>query len=272
MQQTVNRVNAAKAPIPVGLVARNTKAILSPWMRGCIYGETDSWKSTTAAHFGSPEDVRILLTREESQLLPLRDDGYEYLQCKTYDKFRYAMLYPENIWPEWAQRENRVYVIDDVTAGKDIVLESNETDAEGKELRDNRMIHREAKADIGDMVRILQAKPMHIIFIALAKIYENKFTHRETVSPDLPPAMLNMMSADWDYVFYSDKEKKMLLTSNRVETYQAKDDKGKVQSYTRTIFAKNKLPMGLVGKGVLLEYERPDLQAIWKKIREAKAK
>lgn len=274
LQASVNRAQAAKAPVPAGLVCKSTREITSPWMRGCIYGETDSWKSTTAAKFGPAEDVRIILTREESQLLPIRDYGYQYAHCNSYTKFRYAMMYPEQLFgAEWAARANRIVVVDDVTRAKDMTVESNETDDEGKALRDNRMVHREAKGDMNEMVVSLQSKPLHIIFIALAKIYENKFTHKETVSPDLPPAMLNMLAADWDYIFYSDKERKMLLTGNRVETYQAKDEKGKLQTYTRTIFAKHKLPRDLEGNGgPLLEYEQHDLMGIWKKVQSAKVR
>lgn len=271
LQQQVNRAQAAKAPVPSGLVVSSTKTIISPWMRGCIYGETDSWKSTTAAQFGTPKDVRIILTREESQLLPLRDYGYQYAHCKNYARFQYAMLYPEQLFgADWAARANRVIIIDDVTRAKDMIVEANETNEEGKELRDNRMVHREAKADINQMVMSLQSKPLHVIFIALAKIYENKFTHKETVSPDLPPAMAAMLTADWDFVFYSDKERKLLLTGNRIETYIAKDEKGKPQSYTRSVFAKHKLPKGLEGKGVLNEYEKHDLAALWTRIQAAK--
>lgn len=266
----VNKAMAVKAPVPAGLSVRSTVDIMAPWMRGCLYGETDAWKSTTAARFGSPDDVRIILTRQESQLLPIRDLGYKYAHCNDIVKFRYAMQYPEQLFgPEWAARENRVVVVDDVTAAKDMIVESNETDEAGKELRDNRMVHREAKADMSLLVGSLQAKPLHIIFIALAKIYENKFTHQETVSPDLPPAMLNQLSADWDFIFFSDKIKKMLLTRNKVETYQSKNEKGKVESYTRTIFAKNKLPLSQ--KDSLAEYEQHDLGVIWKKIVATKA-
>lgn len=271
LQQQVNKAQAARAPVPAGLIVASTKTIISPWLRGCIYGETDSWKSTTAAKFGSPEDVRIILTREESQLLPLRDYGYQYAHCKNYSRFQYAMLYPEQLFgAEWAARSNRVVIVDDITRAKEFIVEANETNEEGKELRDNRMVHREAKADMSQMVMSLQSKPLHIVFIALAKIYENKFTHKETVSPDLPPAMLGMLTADWDFIFYSDKERKLLLTGNRVETYQAKNEKGKVESYTRTVFAKHKLPRDLEGKGVLQEYEKHDLQSLWARIQTAK--
>lgn len=272
LQQQVNRAQAAVAPVPKGLIVKSTSDITSPWMRGCIYGETDSWKSTTAAQFGSPDDVRIILTREESQLLPLRDYGYQYAHCKNYARFQFAMLYPEQLFgAEWAARPNRLVIIDDVTRAKDMIVESNETNDKGEDIKDNRMVHREAKADMNQMVSSLQSKPLHIIFIALAKIYENKFTHKETVSPDLPPAMASMLTADWDYIFYSDKERKMLLTGNRVETYIAKNEKGKPESYTRTVLAKHKLPRDLEGKGVLLEYEKHDLRAIWAKVQSAKA-
>lgn len=270
LQQQVNRASGTKAPVPAGLASKSTDDILSPWMRMYVYGETDAWKTTTAAEAGLPEDVRIIATRGEDQLLPLRGRGYKYVLCDNIAKFRYSMLYPEQLWPEWANRPNRIVVVDDISRAKDLLLEDNETDEQGRERRDMRMVHREAKADMGDLMRSLTSKPLHVIVVALAQIYTNDITREETITPDIPPAMNRMLTTDASFVFFLDRAKRMMLTTSRRETYRKKNDKGVEETFTRSVFAKHKLPKALEGKGIISEYEKMDLADLWLRIQTAK--
>lgn len=270
LTQQVNRAQGAKAPVPAGLVSKCADDILSPWMRLYLYGETDAWKTTTAAEAGSKDDVRIIATRGEDQLLPLRGSGYKYVICDNTAKFRYSCLYPEQIWPEWAGRANRILVIDDITAAKDLLLEDNETDDQGRERRDMRMVHREAKSDMGDLMRSMSAKQMHVIVVALAQIYTNDITREETITLDVPPAMNRMLTTDASFVFFLDRSKRMMLTTSKRETYRKKNDKGVEETFTRSVFAKHKLPKALEGKGIIKEYEPIGLADLWKRIQESK--
>lgn len=266
----VNKAQGVRVPIPAGLVSKNTDDIVSPWARICIYGEIDSWKTVTAAHFAGPEDVRIIFTRGEDQLRGLTGEGYRYAECNNVQKLRHAILYPETIWPEWVNRPNRVVVIDDITRAKEQLVEDNEVDEQGRERKDTRAIHKGAKDDMNDLVTSLRMKPLHLIMVAQAKIYTNNITREETISPDIPPAMSNMLMGDASFIFFLDKSRKMMLTTQKRETYRAKNDKNVEETFTRTILARHKLPRSLEGKGVINEYEPIDLAALWAKIQAAK--
>lgn len=271
LAQQVQQAQIKNAPPPpAGLVAKSTKDILSPWMRGLIYAETNARKTSVTALFGSTEDTRIISTRGEDQLIPLRDLGYTYVHADTAAKFRYAMMYPEVLWPDWAKRPNKLLTIDDVTQAKDFLLSDNETDDAGRERKDARMIHREAKADMGELMRGLFRREMHVIAVAFAAIYTNNITREESITPDIPPAMSRMLTADFSFVFFIDKTKWMFVTNDRRETYRAKNDKGIEETHTRITFAKRKLPMGQEGKGVINDLEKMDLQDIWKRIQGTK--
>lgn len=288
LQQQVNARQGATVSIPKGLVSKSTNDIVSPWLRCCLYGELDSWKTVTAAEFGSPDDVRIIFTRGEDQLRGLTGKDYKYVVCEdtrgadgklessAVQKFRHAIMYPESLWPEWANRPNRVIVIDDLTKGKDLLLEDNETDENGRERRDMRMVHREAKTDMGDLMRSLMSKPLHVIMVAMAQIYKNDVSQEETVTPDIPPAMSRLLMADASFIFFLDRAKRMMLTTSKRETYRKKDDKGVEQTFTRSILARHKLPKHLEPNpaaqksGLLAEYEPISLAAIWTKIQSAK--
>lgn len=270
LTQQVNRAQAAKAPIPPGMgKGKSTLSLESIWMRAMIYGETNARKTTTAAKFGSVEDVRIILTRGEDQLIPLMGKDYKYEHCDTAQKLAYALMYPENLWPDWAARPNRILVIDDVTKAKDILLEKHEFNDKGNK-QNNMLVHRGALTDLSDYMKSLFAKPMHIIAVAFAKVYENDITHEENVSPDIPPAMMKMLTADFTFCFYIDKVKWMFRTNDYRETYRDTDEKMIEKTFTRVILAKHKVPEHLAGKGVINDLEPMDMAKIWAKIRGAK--
>lgn len=269
LAQQVNRAQGATTPIPAGLVSKNTKSITSPWLRALIYGETNARKTTTAALFDTPENVRIILNRGEDQLIPLRNLGYEYVHCDTMQKLKHAMMYPETLWPDWAKLPNRTLVIDDLSKSKEMMLDDHEFNERGTK-NNNMIVHREAKADMAELMKSLFNKPMHIIAIAFAKIYENSLTHEENVAPDLPPGILQMVTADFSFCFYIQKSSWMFVTNDKRETYRDVDEKMVMQNFTRVIMAKNKIPKDQVGKGVINDLEKMDLADIWKRIQGSK--
>lgn len=277
LAQQVQQAQIKNAPpMPTGLISKSTKDIISPWMRGLIYGETNARKTSVTATFGSPEDVRVISTRGEDQLTPLRELGYTYVTADNAQKLRYSLMYPEIIWPDWAARPNRILSIDDLTMAKEILLQDNETDDKGNERKDNRAVHREAKADMGELMKGLFRRPMHVIAVAFAAIYDNKITREESITPDLPPGMSRMLTADFSFVFFIDKTKWMFVTNDRRETYRAKNDKGQEETHTRITFAKRKLPIDPVTKkerlGILNDLEIMDLQDIWTRVQKGRAK
>lgn len=266
---SVNKVQGATLPVPKGLKKFNTRDTAAKYFHAIVYGETDARKTTTAATFGDPAKVRIIMTRREEQLLPLQAQGYEAAKCEDAESFIYACMYPERLWPEWAALPDRVLVIDDITAAKDMLLDENSTNDEGKELKDNRKIHVGAKKDMQATMRSVLAKPQHVIVVALAKVYANDITNEETIGPDLPPAMLNMVTTDFEFVFYIKKGVYKLLTEEDRTAFQKKDDKGVLKGYVRKIFGKHKLPKALEGTGVIKKEEEMNLIAIWERVQKA---
>ena len=266
----VNAASAKTAPIPKGMgTGRSTMNLEQIWMRAMVYGETNARKTTVSAEFAGPEATRIILTRGEDQLLPLAGRDFKYELCDTTEKLRYAMLYPENLWPEWVNVPNRTLVIDDITKAKDMLLDSNEYSDKGTK-QNNMIVHRESKLEMAEMMKSVFAKPMHVIAIAFANIYENAITHEENVTPDLPPGMNRMLTADFSFVFFIDKAKQMFRTTDFRETYQDLDEKMQTKTFTRVILAKHKLPKQLEGKGVINDLEKMDLAEIWRKVTQGK--
>lgn len=264
-QAAVNKAVGALTPRPNGMApASTTSAIESPWLRLCIHGDIDSRKTSTAASFAAPEDTRIILTRGEDQLLPIRSLGIKYQMCKNLKEFQYAAMYPEQIWPEWAGLPNRTLIFDDITKAKELALDDND------DGQNNMLVYREATKDIGSIFKSVFSKPQHVIAIALTTSYENDISHEENLTPDLPPSMRRMLMADFSFVFYIDKTKKVFFTSEHRQTWQGMDEKMRAKVCTRIIFARHKLPKELEGKGIIAPEEPLDVAAIWKKVREAK--
>lgn len=265
--QAANIKNAP--PPPAGLVSKSTGDIVSPWMRAIIYGETNARKTTTAAAFGTPENTRIIANLGEDQLIPLKKKNYQYVMCDTFTKLNYAMLYPEKLWPDWALRDDRVLIIDDLTKAKEMAIDDNEFSDSGNK-QNNMIVHREAKGDVASWMKSLFARPLHLIGISTASIYENDLTHEENVTPDLPPGIRKLVTRDFSFCLYVDKAKWMFVTNDLRQTYMGVDEKMKAKSFTRVITAKRKLPVELEGKGIVNDLEPMDLRALWNKVLGAK--
>lgn len=261
---------------PQGITLFNTRELTSGYLHALLYGETDARKSTTAAMFGTPETTRIILVRRPEQLIPLRDLGYEVAAIENSEGLKFALLYPESLWPDWTAEKikDRVLVLDDFTRAKDMLLEGNETrtDERGntKEVRDARQVHKAAKDDLYDVMQVVLKRPMHFIGTALAQIYDNKITHEETVSPDIPPSMVRMLTTEFEFVFFVDKRTWKFVTTHKMERFTETDPNGKKITQERSFFGKHKLPIELEGKGVILDDEVMDLRLIWERVKRGK--
>ena len=266
LTQQVNATVAATLPVPKGMPSiGNTGSILNPWLRLCVYGDIDSKKTTVSAMFAAPADTRIILTRGEDQLIPIKSLGIPFQKCETLAQFEYACLYPEKIFgPEWAASPNRTLIIDDITKAKEMAVDDNDTGG------NNMLTYRGATRDIASIFKSVFSKPQHVIAIALASSYENDISHEENLTPDLPPAMRRMLMADFSFVFFIDKNKNVFLTQEKRQQWQGVDEKMRPKVCTRTIFARHKLPKELEGKGIIKPEEALDITSIWKRIQEAK--
>jgi len=261
---------------PQGITLFNTRELTSGYLHALLYGETDARKSTTAATFGTPETTRIILVRRPEQLIPLRELGYEVACVDNAEALKFTLLYPESLWPDWTEEKvkERVLVLDDFTRAKDMLLESNETrvDDKGnvKEVRDQRQVHKAAKDDLADVMQVVLKRPMHFIGTALAQIYDNKITHEENLSPDIPPGMQRMLTTEFEFVFFIDKKTWKFVTTQKLEAYTAINEKGYKESHNRYLFGKHKLPCQLEGTGLILQDEEMNLRLIWERVKRGK--
>lgn len=258
------KTTAAVAPPKV--TVKRTGAIDSPYLRLCLYGDIGTYKTTIAAHFSRPEATRIVLTRGEDQLLPIRSLDIPYVAVNNIADFQKVAMNPVGVFgKEWGDMPDRTLIFDDITRAKDFALDAND------DGQNNMVIYREATKDIGSIFLSVFRQPQHVIAIALAASYENDITHKENLTADLPPAMRRFLLADFSYVFYCDRINQKLLTAEKRDQWQGTDEKMRPKTLTRTIFARHKLPQELVGKGIIEPEEPMDLAAIWKKVQEAKS-
>lgn len=272
LAQAVNAAAGHVLPLPKGLSLGNTRDIKNLYFHGCIYSYTSARKTSTAARFGTPQNTRIIVTRREEQLIPLKELGYEYAMVKDAAALRFAMAYPERLWPDWAKLEDRTLVLDDATEAVTLLLDDY-SEIDGKEVKDRRRSFMEAGSDLREMIRGVLNKQMHFVIVALAKIKENPITDEEMVAPDLPPSMMNMLLTELEFVFYIDPKTYKFTTDRDSFTFEGPDpsNPNKIKVFKRDVFAKHKLPVDLAGKGLIGRYEQMDLRAIWNKVQTGKA-
>lgn len=271
-------VNAAlTSKPPKGFSGGNTNDMGEQFLHCLLYGEIDSWKTTTAARFGGPSRTLIVLTRAPEQLIPLDGQGFRYVRVENSDALRYALQFPEKAadaigWPEWKDIPDRVLVVDDMTEGVNFIVEDNETNDEGKERKDGRQIYKGANADLAEMLASLKRKPMHLIMTALAKVDLHPIFNEETVGPDLPKGARTRLLADLEYVFFMKRATHKMVTTGVSISFTKKNEFGKDITGHRDIIARNKLPGKLCDlTPSFLSLEIPmDLAAMWKKIQAAK--
>jgi hypothetical protein len=268
-----NLAQAVKPPVgaaPKNLKAGNTNQLTDQSFFRCVlYSETSARKTTTAHHFAGPEFTRTILTRGHDQLIPLADENYQYVHAPDMESLAYALKNPEKLWPDWAGMSDpgklRTIVVDDVSKAAQILVEGNSTG------RDKRQAYSGALSDLDSLVAPLSLKPYNLILISLAKVRDNQISGEEQVGPDLSPSLLNYITAEFAAVLYIQPKNFKILTDRTIFTVMGTDPvTGKNKPFTRTIFAKHKIPFHAVGKGVVKREEDGDLMAIWKKIQSAR--
>lgn len=264
--------SAALPPkLPKGLTLFNTRDLDNGFFHFVVYSETSARKTSTACSFETPEFTRIILTRRREQMKPLQDQGYQVALVDNADALLYAFRNPHILWPDWAAMSDpdrrRTLILDDATEAVQMLLESNEV-INGKEVKDNRRKYAATGDDLHDVLKPLLNKPFHFGMVALAKVKEAPLTNEETIGPDMPPSMLNMVLTEFEYVFYINTKTWKLLTDRDRIAYvgQDPDNPNKDKTFYRAIFAKCKVPMSYLGKGIVKKEEDLNLNALWKKL------
>lgn len=273
----MNKAAGVTVAIPPGLKGINTNDVGQGFFHAMVYSETSARKSTTAARFGSRDEVLIVLCRQPEQLIPLRGLGYRVLHATSAAALRYALTFPEQAatalldWPEWGQHPNRTIVVDDMTEAVSLLLEDNTVnESTGKEFKDMRKVYGEAGKDLRALIASMRRKPMNVILIALAKVTQTPLTNEERIAPDLPPSMMGMLTTELEFVFFIKKSNWKMITDTVFISYKEIDEKtNKEAVYRREIFAKHKVPLAIAGKGVVKLEEDLDLHALWKRIQDA---
>lgn len=274
----VNAANARVSPMVSKLAARtrSTFDINSPWARILIHGEIDSWKTTTAAHFGTPEQTRIILTRGEDQLLPIINEGYQYVKVNDAAEFTEALSHCDHVWPDWAKHPEPVLVLDDLSRAKDYVVAASkfyEAGGQMKEYKDTRKIFGVAMGEFDAMFSLANRKPIHIIVTALSKVVEGKISLEETVMPDLSQGIGNLIMSDYSFIFFLNKKKPFasrLLTDMDSEAVTEYSETAKTNiTYQRYYFARSKVPNEMVGK-IIKKYEPANLRDVWNRVIAAR--
>lgn len=276
MQEVVKR--SAPSPLIAKLQKRvkTTDQITSPWFRCLLHGEIDSRKTSTAAAFGGVERTRIILTRGEDQMIPLRKNKYTFLEVDNSNEFMSAAMHCDQIWPDWYAGPEPVLVLDDLARAKDYVVKDNETFVDGqgnvKEHKDPRKVYGAAAQDMDTVFTVINDKPMHIVLVCTSRIRENELTQDETIFPDLTPSMANRIMSDYSYIFYINKKKpwdRCLLTSRDSESVTYYDEKKKSEiTYQRVFFARNKVAVeDAITNPILKLYEPLDLRSIWDRVK-----
>jgi hypothetical protein len=277
VQQPVRtNLQAAVAPqagtLPKGLKKGNTNQLTDQSFFRCVlYSETSARKTTTAAKFAGPEFSRIILTRSEDQMIPLQDQGFQYVYAPDGASLSYALKNPHLLWPEWETladpNRQKTIIVDDLSKAAQILVEMNST---GK---DKRQAYSGALADLDSLLVPLTRKPYNMILISLAKVRENQISGEEMIGPDLSPSLLNYITAEFAAVFYIQTKNYKLLTERDRFTVMGNDPAtGREKPFTREIFAKIKVPLHTIGKGIIKKEEILDLADIWKRIKGSYSK
>lgn len=266
-------VSAANQKVPSGVYKVDPDSL--DFFHVMLYGNTNSYRTTTAAKFGGPDRTLIISTRSPEQVrIPLRGLGFRGpVLVEDADALVWAIQSPEKAadfidFPEWKDQPDRVLVFDDMTEGMALLVDDNSVRDDGREVKDGRQIFGATKQDIRAAVNSLKRKRLHIVYTALAAEYD------DVICPDMSSGSRKILLADLEYVFYMKPgTKKMRMVPDRVG-YVAKDKFGNDVAKVRDLFAKSKAPVGWVpppGQTKLLLDEEPmDLAAVWKKISDAK--
>jgi hypothetical protein len=266
MATAVNAAVGVTLKPPKGLTLGRTGELKNQvYLHALVYSETSARKTTTAAKFGNKENVRFIITRRKEQLIPLQNMDYQYAEVTDGASLLYAMTYPERLWPDWALLPERTLIVDDVTEAVALLLEDHD------EEKDKRRSYSMAGDDLRDSTRSLLRKPMNLIFVCLARVKDSPLSNEERISPDLPPSMMNMILAEFEFVFYIHPEQYKFITDKDFFAYTGPDpsNPSKMKTFKRQIFAKCKTSEELARAvpPLVNKNEALDLRAIWERVR-----
>lgn len=262
---------AAKIPKGVTTLSMDDPSV-NDYFHVMLYGETNSFRTTTSAKFGGPTRTFIISTRAPEQIrIPLGGQGYHAIFAEDADSFLWAIQATEKAadhagFPEWKDCVDPVLMIDDATEGLALLVDDNSTRDDGREVKDGRQIYGATKQDIRAAVNTLKKKRMHIVYTALAAESD------AAIYPDMPAGSRKILLADLEYVFYMKPGSKKMQTQRENVPYIVKDQFGKEQTRVRELFAKCKIPDAARGKTppVISKEEPMDLAAVWTKVLAAK--
>jgi len=262
---------------PKGIKDGNTADLDSSFLHAVLFSEYDGRKTTTAATFDDPEWVRIIGTRNEEQLTPVRKRGYTYAIAHDEAELVWLLENAEKKWPEWAGRpdpdKRRTLVLDDGTEGVQMLIEGNEI-INGQVVKDARRTYRAAGTTLRDvLIRKTLRDPQNFIMTALARSDESPVTPSEQIyAPDLPPAMLKMVMVGFEMVLYIDKAKWKFRTRDYKETFQVEreiDNKKQIVPLRRTVCCKIK--PALEDAAEIKDLEDMTLQKLWCRVSGKRA-
>lgn len=259
---------------PSSLILGNSSSLISPYFHFMLYGNPSAWKTSTAAKFMGPANTRIIVTRRAEQMIPLSGLGFEFVVVADAEALRYALLYPEKIWPAWATLPDRTLIVDDVTEGVSVLVDDHrfyfdEKKQETVELKDPRQAYKKAADELHDLFKINLGKAQHVGLIAVERGYDIEGTIDYRIEPDVPNKIAKLLETELEFVFYMVDGDNKMLTKPRMVTRQSSEKNkltGKPDIWREITFAKSKLP---IGSNILVAEEPKDLTAAWTKIKGA---
>lgn len=267
-----NVAGLVKSTAPKGIKDGNTAALDSSFLHAVLFSEYDGRKTTTAATFDEPEWVRIIGTRNEEQLTPIRKRGYTYAIAHNEEELLWLLENPEAKWPDWAAvpdpHKRRTLVLDDGTEAVQMLVDGNEV-IDGRVVKDVRRTYRAAGTALRDtLIRTTLRKPLNFIMTALTRSDESPVTPSEQIyAPDLPPAMLKMVMVGFEMVLYIDKAKWKFRTRDYKETFQVEreiDNKKVIVPLRRTLCCKIK--PALEDAASIKDLEDMQLRDLWHRV------
>lgn len=247
------------------------------YLHALIYGPAGVWKTSTAALFGGPERTAIIVTRRKEQMIPLKGKGFKNIKvAQDAEALKYLLTFPEVAFgPAWANRKDRVLVIDDITEGQTTLVDDHkhyfdEKKSEWVTPKDPRKAYGKAGEEYHDLLKMNLGKPQHVILTAVERNFNVEGTIDWRTEPDVPNKVMILTETELEFVFYMELEKDEMLTRTRSQVRETENPDTKRKEMWREItFAKQKLPLLLIGKNILAPTERKDLIKVWEKISTA---
>lgn len=270
----------AKTP-PASLRGGNTNELHAGHFHFMIYGEANSFKTSTAAQFRGPEHTLFIVTRRSEQLIPLARMGFHYVVCEDAESLRWALMYPERaaeyVAPEWGKKwatdPEATIIVDDVTEGTNVLKEDYmytvNKDGDTVRIKDGRQAYKKAGDELHDILKLLLGRPRHVGLVAVDKNFDVEGTIDNRTEPDMPNKMMKLTETELEYVFFFPHGDKMQTQTSKVARQAQLEGKKETVVWNEITFAKCKLPLEYLTAGVVAPMEKKDLSEAWRKIQLA---